>query len=180
MTMSDTPARIRRRISHERPVEEQSSRRAAWWAGAALGIVAGTIIAFFVVPPLMNRYFGTADLGLGSTHRADGGAYTMTEFSEEPGADGTRILVATFRATSREGAKFGIGGARLHLEGGAILAPAPGIDGAAPPGALTLEPGADLTLTLRFVVPAGLGTKPEYVEFTTPRARFHVEPGEPE
>ncbi|MFN0096605.1 MAG: hypothetical protein ACKVVT_17750 [Dehalococcoidia bacterium] len=177
--MAESPARVRKRISHELPVEERSSRRTAWWIGGLLGVLVGAVVAFFVVPPLMNQYFGTADVGLGTAHSADGGRYTLTAFDEEPGLDGTRTLVATFEVASRSGAEFGLAAARLRLEGGAILPPARP-SGSAVPDPLVLEAGASRTVELRFSVPAGLGSKAEYIEFSQPRVRFHVEPGEPE
>lgn len=179
--VADGPAQVRRRVIRELPAAERSSRRTAWWIGGLLGVLVGVGVALFVVPPLMGRYFGTADVGLGEDFRRDGATLTLMAF-EERHTTGGREIVATLRLRATAEAAVGLATARLHLEGGVIIPvqrpPEPGGRNADAP--LLLQPGADLRAVLTFVVPAGLGTEPEYVEFQTPRVRFHFEPGEPE
>lgn len=181
-SMSDATARVRRPISQALPAAERSSRRTAWWLGGALGIVVGVVVALFVVPPLMGRYFGTADVGLGDDFRRDGATLTFETFEELATAAGGRTITATLRLRATEEVAVGLADARLHLEGGAII-PAerpPEPHGGAADAPVRLQPGADLRAVLTFVIPAGLGTKPEYIELEAPRVRFHFEPGEPE
>jgi hypothetical protein len=150
-------------------------RRTYWLGGALLGVVVGGLIAFFVIPPLFDRYFSTADIALGQTYRrGDGLAIRALPAREVTGAGEARIEVGLeVGGTAKwcpEPRHF-----RLELEGGVSLAgarfepPPPCPDGGMGPGLLAIT----------FAAGNHEAGEARTLHVAEPKARFWLQPGEP-
>jgi hypothetical protein len=167
---------IRRRLDTAPPPEEVAGRRRWWWAGGVLGIVAGVLIAFFVVPPLMGHFFGTADVALGDTYSRDGRSLAVDEVRDSragEGDGGGQLVEVVLRVDVEERWQPRLSDFRLRLESGLILVPR----SADPPA---FAPGPEARLSLTFAIPAGVDAAPRILELDDPKVRFHLYPGEPE
>ncbi len=139
------------------------------------------LVAFFVVPPVFDHYFGTADVELGHEHRAEGRALRVVEArrvaadgQEFPGVFEVELVVTASRTWTPEADNFSLelttGGDRL-----ALLPPDP----ARPETSLAMPLGQERRLVLRFAGTARRDTAPRILHVSDPRARFHLQPGEP-
>lgn len=168
--------RVRRRIEHEEPATPPSIRRLYWYGGAALGVLAGVLVALFVVPPIFDRYFGVADIALGHEYRADAAIIRVERAGAAAGDPARFEVVLAVRENHSwcpTASDF-----RLELEGRVSIG-APRLE---PDTALCAAAGTPFqgtTLTLSF--PAG-GRDPadlRVLHVADPRVRFWLQPGEP-
>jgi hypothetical protein len=172
--MSERPARLRQRIPEEAPATPPSIRRLYWYGGAALGVVAGVVIALFVVPALFNRYFGVADIALGHTYRNDGLALRVVSAGLTPTEPGRFVIVLDVLANEAwcpDPSDF-----RLELisrvsVAGAALTPGPE---ACVEGRL-----AAAVLSVSFASGARGPEQLHILHVDHPRVRFWLQPGEP-
>lgn len=175
----DEPAqRVRKRIPARVPGDTQG-RRGCLLIGAALGIVAGVLIAFFVLPPVFGHFFGTADIELGKTYAGDGKVIRIVNAERQPGPDGqlypgvfvVRLEVMTNKTWAPVGADFqlemsGIDGRRYPASSNPALG-----------GVLPL--GNRIGLVLTFAGTERRDVLPLKLHLRSPEVRFHLQPGKP-
>jgi hypothetical protein len=175
-----TAGRARRRVEAEdaEAPEERSARRGCMFVGGILGVVAGVLLAFFVVPPLMNHYFGTADIPLGKEYRGDGRVLRVVDATRVPGAGGepypgvfeVRLEVQSNKTWTGVGA----GTFKLELSTGEQLK-ALEADSDRPETSFDFPLGERRTLVLRFPGTERRDARPETLHVSDPRVRFHLE-----
>ncbi len=173
--MTEEPARVRRRVAQEEPGTPPSIKRLYWYGGAALGVLAGVLIALFVVPPIFDRYFGVADIELGHEYGGEGvrmGVTSAGAAADDPGRFNIVLAIAENDGWCPTASDF-----RLELVGrvsigGAQLTPDP----ASCRGSGPLEAE---TLTVSF--PAGVHSADELhiLHIEDPKVRFWLQPAEP-
>jgi hypothetical protein len=130
--MAEQPARARKPVEQPQPETPGSIRRLYWYSGAVLGVLAGVLIAAFVVPPIFDRYFGVADIALGDSY--DGNVAELRVTGLDVSYDGSENLdrfEIVLTVDRSEGWCPSASDFRLELEGnvtlgGATLDPAPG------------------------------------------------------
>ena len=175
--MSQPPARTRRPIEQPQPETPPSIRRFYWYGGAALGVLAGALLALFAIPPLFDRYFGVADVALGHEYHGDVAelAVLSAEAELDPAGRPDRFIIVldVRRADSWCPAATDF---RLELEGnvslgGATIDPLPecGGEASAPTGPMTVAFDA-----------RGHGANAMHIlHLAEPEVRFWLKPGEP-
>ncbi len=165
-------ARVRRRVTAREAAGEDPGRRRILVLGAVLGVIAGALIAIFAIPPIFDRYFGVADVELGTAYR-DGGLEVRVERVETvAAASGGSVVRVSLRVV--DGAKSWCpANDRLLLEfaggvkaGRAGALSVPDCGSAALPESVVLE------------FPAA-GATPEVLHSEALDARFHLQPGDP-
>jgi hypothetical protein len=170
------PQPARRRVLAEAS-EPGGGHRTAWLVGGVLGIVAGVVVAFLVVPPVFDHYFGVADIELGKRYRTEssGREAHITVREVRSGPEGTDSLEIVLAVDAPEGWGPGDGTFRLRWSDGLVSA------------ATTSEPplleGADtgsgsFEVVLRYQLHPLDGPRLDVLEY--PGVRFHLQPGEPE
>ena len=175
-------APVRRPVGGEAATEDREGRRGCLLIGAILGVGIGTLVALFVVPPLLNHYFGTGDIELGTTYREDGNALTVREAERVPGDDG-ELYPGTFEVV-------------LDVTAGSPWAPTPSTfeleltDGtrlqaldpepARPETSFVFELAEPRELVLRFPGVERRDVEPDVLHVSDPEVRLHLQPGEPE
>jgi hypothetical protein len=174
------PARVRRPVSDsDETPESPNLRRGCVVTGAVLGILVGALVAFFVVPPLFDHYFGTADVELGKRYEHDGRAITVMSVDEyTAGRDGkTRLVSIDLKVEPGGPWKPDVAGFRLHLKDGLIVQPVAPIEKI--PVMFPDFTGETRPLSLLYAVPES-HAPPDYIEVPGFRAHFHLQPGKPE
>ncbi|MFN0147930.1 MAG: hypothetical protein ACKVT1_15610 [Dehalococcoidia bacterium] len=158
--------------------EDTSGRRGCILIGALLGVGAGVLIALFAVPPLFDHYFGTADVALGDSH-TDGGR-TVRVDRVEVGADyaGTMVTVSV-TVEGKTAWDFEVAAVRLELDDDVTLAGVAIIIRDAVER-VRVAPGAPVQLDLSFYRAPGSTALPRILHIPGLKARFHLQPGEPE
>jgi len=176
---AEPPAR--RRVISDAALDT-SGRRGCMLIGAVLGVGIGAVIAFFVVPPVLNHYFGTADIALGATYTGEAKRITVREVrTAEPPEGSTApatlevvLDVTTNKTWAPDPGDFEVelstGGDRLEL-----LPPDP----SRPETSLSFALAEQRTLVLRFEGSTRRDAVPEKLHLAEPRVRFHLQPGEP-
>jgi hypothetical protein len=170
------PEPARRRVAAEAS-ESEGGNRIAWLVGGALGIVVGVIVAFLVVPPVFDHYFGVADIELGKSYRAEsaGREARLTVREVRSGPEGTDSVEVLLEVVAPDGWGPGADTFRLRWSDGLVSAAA----SSDPP----LLEGADagrgtFEVVLRYRLHALDGPRALVLEY--PGVRFHLQPGEPE
>ncbi len=168
---TEQPAR--RRVSSDIPTDDASGRRRVLFIGAVLGIVAGVFVALFAIPPLFDRYFGVADIELGTAYRDGGFEVRIAGVEAAAQAEGGRTVARVTLALKGDAGSWCPADDRLLLEfeGGVRAARSGGLpplacDGNAATGTVVLE------------FPAA-GTTPAILHSEALDARFHLQPGDP-
>jgi hypothetical protein len=173
--MSSPPEKVRRPVAAAEPATDPSIRRIYWLGGAAVGVVAGALLALFAIPPLFDRYFNTADIALGDAYERDGVRLRVAEVAaipeNTPARFEVRVEILEPGDWCPKPSDF-----RLELDGNVSLAPT----AFAPP--LTCgEQGLAATSLLIAFSAAGHGADdPRILHVDELRVRFHLYPGEPE
>ena len=182
-TPGPVEAPARRRVVREMATADAAGRRGCMLVGALLGVGIGALVALFVVPPLLNHYFGTADVELGKTYEGDAKRMTVREVRTVPPPEGATssgtlevvMDVTTNKTWAPAPADFEVelstGGERL-----ALLPPDP----SRPETSLTVTHAEPRTLVLRFAASTRRDALPETLHVAEPRVRFHLQPGKPE
>ena len=166
------PERLRKRVQDDRRPADPA-RRGCLLIGAFLGVAVGVVVALFLVPPLFDRYFGTADIALGDTHAADGKRLRVDRYQDNAGAGGTEIIV-TMTITSEAVWDLSMPTITLELEDGTI------VGGVAVRGGPRVPAGeAGLDADFEFQRPAGNTARPKLISFSEPKARYYLQPGKP-
>ncbi len=165
-------ARVRRRVTAKEAAGEDPGRRRILVLGAVLGVIAGALIALFAIPPVFDRYFGVADVELGTAYR-DGGLEVRVERVETvAAASGAPVVRISLKVVDRA-ASWCPASDRLLLEvaggvkvGRLVAVSVPKCDNVAMSESVVLE------------FPAA-GATPEVLHSEALDARFHLQPGDP-
>jgi len=174
------PARVRRPVAEsDEPAESPNLRRGCVVTGAVLGILVGALVAFFVVPPLFDHYFGTADVEFGKRYERDGRAITVMSVDEYIAGrdDQTRHVSVVLKVEPGDQWSPDVGGFRLHLQDGLIVQPL--TPEAKAPATFPDFNGEARPFALVYSVPES-DAAPDYIEVPGFRAHFHLQPGKPE
>lgn len=159
---------VRRPVPESEP-EDTSGRRGCVIAGGVLGIVAGVLFAFFLMPPLLHHYFGEKDVAEGRYYSSDGKTIGVV-WVHAIGGEGyeVQLQVRTKDAWTPAPDDF-----QLEFSDQTIRITAEPADNSAT-GSLAFSPGDDRLLILRFpVVEAG---QPKALHLSSPRVRFLLPP----
>ncbi|MCC6382287.1 MAG: hypothetical protein IT304_07245 [Dehalococcoidia bacterium] len=169
----DEPRRARRPVRDREGPEDTSGRRGCLIVGGLLGIVAGALLAFFVLPPLINYYFGTADVKAGKAYTADAKVIRVTRVEARPTTTrpggpvqfAVRLSALTNKTWHPEVEDF-----ELELSDGEHLTLLPP-DEAEPATSLDFDLGEERSLLLRFA-PVVTAARPKTLHMKEPRVRF--------
>jgi hypothetical protein len=171
-----TEPRVRRRLEQPEPATPPNIRRLYWYGGAALGVLAGVLIALFVVPPIFDRYFGIADVELGHSHETE--AVTLAGASAGLSADDPTRFEILLDVTGNSGWCPTPADFRLELRGNVSIG-APRLDPAADDCAATGAPIDTPTLAVSFPANGRTADQLHILHITDPKVRFWLQPGEP-
>lgn len=169
----DEPRRARRPVRYSEEPQDASGRRGCLILGGLLGVVAGALLAFFVLPPLINYYFGTADVKANKTYTADAKVIRVTRVEARPTTTrpggpvqfAVRLSALTNKTWHPDAEDF-----ELELSDGEHLTLLPP-DEAEPATSLDFELGVERVLLLRFP-PIATAAKPKTLHMKEPRVRF--------
>lgn len=166
--------RSRRPVQEDAP-EGTAGRRGCLLAGALLGIVAGVLVALFVVPPLFDHYFGEATVKAGKVYDGDGKRISVDFVSRyEAGRDGkTPFLGVQFRVRSEAAWAPDPGNFVLELEGGIKIGPVPPVE-KIPVMWPQFAAGQERPFELLFELPTGARLEGATVRFRDPKVRFEL------
>lgn len=164
---------VRRPVPETEP-EDTSGRRGCVVAGGALGIVAGILFAFFLMPPLLHHYFGETDVRPGAVYSAGGktiGVALVRPFAGNLEGQGYEVDldVTTNTNWAPQPDDF-----QLELANGVRITAQPPLPDSAD-ASLTFAAGARRRLVLRFPAPGGAG-EVIALHLTKPRVRFLLAP----
>jgi hypothetical protein len=146
--------------------------------GAVLGVVAGALIAFFVMPRVFDHYFGTADIFAGETYTGDAKVMQLDSIQRIPDAQGNEypgLFAATFTVTTNKTwapspddfvLSLGIG---TRVEGLGLE-----LNGAVPELGVSLPLGSERQLVVFFPGTERRDAEPRSVHLREPDVRFHV------
>ena len=164
-----TPSQpARRRVTESEP-EDRSKRNLVVLLGALVGIGAGVVAALFIAPPLIDHFFGTADIDLGQPYERAHCVYRVTAV--------TRKTIATNETDATYDINFEIMGSgvgftandfEIEMTNGTRIQPLE-----------YLSPGGGLH-GIRISVPAHVMGEPRILHVPALEARFHLIPREKE
>lgn len=137
--------------------------------GAVLGIVAGIAVALFVVPPLMDHFFGEPTVKVGGVYRGDGREVGVLR-TGTTAAGGFEVL---FDVTSNKTWQLDPGEFEIELTSGPRLKALPP-DAGDPRTSLDFPLGARRELLLRFPAADRRDARPVALYFKDPRVRFEL------
>jgi hypothetical protein len=160
---------VRRPVPESEP-EDTSGRRGCVVAGGVLGIVAGILFAFFLMPPLLHHYFGETDVRVGAGYSA-GGKMIGVVAVRAIGGEGyeVQLQVSTTHTWTPAPDDF-----QLEFSGQSVRVTAEPPSDSLPESDLAFPSGADRLLVLRFpVIQAG---QPIALHLSNPRVRFLLPP----
>jgi len=135
-------------------------------AGGVLGIVAGILFAFFLMPPLLHHYFGETEVAAGSNYSGSGKTIGVVSV-RAVGGEGyeVQLEVRTKDAWTPAPDDF-----QLELSSQSLRVTAEPPSASVADSSLALAPGVERTLVLRFpVIQAG---QPKALHLSNPRVRF--------
>lgn len=173
------PARRVRKPVGVGGARDTEGRRGCLIIGAALGIAAGTFIAFFLLPPIFGHFFGAADIELGKAFSGDGKTIRVLSAERQPGADGqlypgvfvVKIEVMAIKEWAPVGAEF-----ELEVSGtderSYPISSDPALGGVFPRS-------NRVPLTLTFAGTERRDVLPLKLHLRSPEVRFHLQPGKP-
>jgi hypothetical protein len=167
---------VRRPVPESEP-EDTSGRRGCIVAGAALGVVAGVLFAFFLLPPLLHHYFGETEVRMGAVYSAGGktiGVASQYSFEDNLRGQGYEVDldVTTNTNWAPQPDDF-----QLELADGVRITAEPPLPDS-PDTSLTFAAGVRRRLLLRFPAPGGPG-QPIALDLSNPRVRFTLPPLNP-
>ncbi len=173
--MSGEP-RVRRPV--QEPGPDTSGRTGCIALGAALGIVAGALFAFFGLPPILHHFFGETRIAAGEAYEGDAKVIRVTGVSvgnPPPGTEVTspRVAYVSLVVTTNKTWSPGPSNFRLELSNGDRVKannPAKAITDSA----LDFELGVERTLTLIFDLPGKFELVPRYLHVSDPPVRFDL------
>lgn len=166
----------RRRLDVKDPAET-AGRTGCLALGAVLGIVAGVVVALFVMPRVFDHYFGVSDIFRGETYDNDGKIVVLESVTRIPDAQGREYpgqFEAVFRITARKAWPLQASDWELELTTGdklAALAPDPALSDTS----LALPLGDERRVVVRFPGTERRDARPEIVRLHLPKVRFHLE-----
>lgn len=158
---SPAPAPARRRVDIETK-EEDPGRSGCLWLGGILGVIAGVLFTFFVLPPLLDWAFQPERIGVGEEFAHEGLVLRVT--SVERLDEQWHI---TIDATVRKTWHAGIDDFVLRYDSGTerpALA-----EGSTPPSSIALGDSGTLTFAFPFVTD---GAEPELLKLDDPQVEF--------
>jgi hypothetical protein len=168
---------VRRRVDTGATPQDTSGRTGCILVGAFLGVAAGVLVAFFVLPGVFRSFFGTADVFLGEAYNEEGRSIAVVEVRRVPGADGAEfpgvfevlLDVRASRTWEPGPADFELeltAGPRLRL-----LPPDPSL----PETSLDMPLGQSRQVLLRFAGSERRDAVPKALHIAEPRVRFLLE-----
>lgn len=160
---------VRRPVPESEP-EDTSGRRGCIVAGAALGVVAGVLFAFFLLPPLLHHYFGETEVRMGAVYSAGGKTIRVVSV-HAIGGEGyeVQLEVKTKDAWAPAADDF-----QFELAAQSVRVTAEPASSSLQDSGMTFAPGDDRMLVLRFpLVQAG---QPTALHLSNPRLRFLLTP----
>ncbi|MGE5595691.1 MAG: hypothetical protein ACM3S1_06590 [Hyphomicrobiales bacterium] len=177
--MSDpgpTARPVRRRVEADTR-EPDPGRTGCLWVGGVLGVVAGVLFTFFLLPSILDWAFPPEHVAVGETFAHEGHVVTVRELSQgdasrDPaGSRRWRVLV---ELTANRSWKLGLDTFELRLEDGTEV-PVTGIEGGDfVADDLRLPLGEPELVTLVFVAPND--SPPEKLLLDEPQAEFALPP----
>jgi hypothetical protein len=169
--------RVRRPVESGESPEEREGRRGCMLLGGMMGIAIGALVAFFVVPPLMSHYFGTADVALGKAYEGDGQVLTVVDARHVAGPDGAEypgLFEVVLEVRSNKTWQVGPETFELELTTGGEKLRALPADDSRPETRFDFALGAERQLVLRFPGTERRDARPETLHVEDPRVRVHL------
>jgi hypothetical protein len=172
-----------RRPVPEREPEDTSGRTGCIAMGGILGVIAGALFVFFGLPPLLDAFFGPADIAAGHAYSAEAKSITVESVAESPGfraepPPGPRMYVVSLRVRTNVSWHPALKDFELELQGGgssiSALPPSPDV----PSTDLTVTLGQERVLILRFPV-SSADHAPRALRLRDPNLRFLLPPVSP-
>lgn len=176
--------KVRRRI--EQPTEEDGKRNTVLLWGAVLGILAGIMVGVYALPPILRHYYGETKVAADEFYSGEGKLIRVVNLGQasEPlgeAAAGMRredvfvsITIVSKDAWSPAPAAFSLEFAGVHDW---VQATEATVDGER---LTVINPGAETTVALHFVVELAKDTFPELkakaLHLSDPRVRFAIGP----